>query len=283
MKTIFETFKKSVYSQTFYQTAGANSFWSIFKYYIRVTFFLSVAMVVILGVTLVPRGVSFMKNQAGAMISKYYPDDLSIQIKNGEAITDVAQPYIIPIKQMTGVTPPATGMQNMIVIDTNSDFNEKTFEDYKTYVLLTKTKLVTQSNAEQITIQNLRGVPDTIISQEVLLSWVEKIRASLWSIVLFGLLATFIIFIFGYLAYLIPLIVFALIPFFIAWMKKTPLTYAEAYKMSMYAILPALALKTILNLLGIFFLPAYFTLLVFMLIIAINMREVETPNLFEGK
>lgn len=283
MKTIFETFKKSVYSTTFYQTVGENSFWSIFKYYFKVTLLLSIAMVVVLGVILVPRGVSFMKNKAGALVSEYYPADLSIEIKNGEAITDVAMPYIIPVKHMTGVTPPAGEIQNMVVIDTTSDFDEKTFENYKTYTLLTKTKLVTQSNAEQITIQNLRGVPDTIISQEVLLSWVEKIRASLWSIVLFGLLATFIIFTFGYLAYLIPLIVFAFIPFFIAWIKKTPITYVESYKISMYAILPALALKTLMNLLGIFFLPSYFTLLVFMLIIAINMREVEAPTLFENK
>lgn len=84
----------------------------------------------------------------------------------------------------------------------------------------------------------------------------------------------------GYLMYLILLLLLALIPKSIAYLKKMPLSYASAYKMSLYAIIPALALKTLLNILGVFFLPAYFTLLVFMLVIAVNMREKEEPTLF---
>jgi hypothetical protein len=53
--------------------------------------------------------------------------------------------------------------------------------------------------------------------------------------------------------------------------------------MSLYAIVPALALKTLLNIVGVFFIPAYFTFLVFLLIISLNMREAEEPTLFENK
>jgi len=62
-----------------------------------------------------------------------------------------------------------------------------------------------------------------------------------------------------------------------------PLSYGGAYRISLYAIVPALALKTLINILGVFFIPAYFTLLVFMLIVAINMKESEEPTLFETK
>ncbi len=283
MKTIFETFKKSIYNPSFYQSAGEEPFWKIFHYYSKVALVLSVVMTVVLGVTLAPAGVAFIKDRAPDLVKTYYPAELVIHIEKGEAAANVPMPYVVPVKQVTGVAPAVDTLQNMLVIDTTHDFDKKTFDDHNTYALLTKTEIVTQSDKGQITIQSLSGVPATTVSQEVLLVWVEKIRSALGYIVILGLVATFIIFALGYLMYLIPLLLFALIPFVVAWLKKTPLSYKEAYKMSMYAIIPALALKTLINLMGVFFLPAYFTLLVFMLIIAINMKEAKEPTLFENK
>lgn len=282
MKTILETFKKSIYNPAFYQSAGKEPFWNIFHYYSKVALILSAMMTVVLGIFIVPAGVAFIKEHAPDLIKTYYPAGLVVHIEKGEAMANVPMPYIVPVKQVTGIAPAVDTLQNMLVIDTTHGFDKKTFEDYKTYALLTKTEIVTQSDKGQITIQNLRGTPTTTISQEVLLSWVEKIRGALGYIVSFGLVATFVIFVLGYFMYLLPLLLFALVPFFIAWLKKIPLSYGEAYKMSMYAILPALALKTLINLMGIFFIPPYFTLLVFMLIVALNMREVGQPKLFNN-
>jgi hypothetical protein len=129
-------------------------------------------------------------------------------------------------------------------------------------------------------IQNLRGVPDATITQATVLAGVERVRAGLPYVVPAGIFVTLIILFFGYSAYLIPLFLFALIPFLLAWIKKIPLTYGGAYKMSMYAVVPGLVLKTIFNIGGFFFVPAYLSLLIFMLVIFINMREVEQPTLF---
>lgn len=280
MKTIFETFKKSVYDPLFYQSATEEPLKNIFHYYSKVALILATAMTIVLGAALIPQGVVFMKDRAPNLIKTYYPTELTVHIEKGVATANVPMPYIVPVKQVTGVAPSVDAMQNMIVIDTLHDFEKKIFDGYKTYTLLTKTEIVTRSDNGQITIQELHGVPPTTISQEVLLSWVEKIRNSLWVIVCLGIIATFVVFVFGYLAYLIPLFLFALVPFFIAWLKKTPLSYVEAYKISMYAIIPALVLKTLINLMGVFFIPSYFTLLVFMLILVVNMREVDQPKLF---
>lgn len=282
MKTIFETFKKSIYDPAFYRSAGKEPFWDIFHYYAKVILILSAVMTVVLGLLLIPVGVSFVKDHAPDLIKTYYPAGLVVHIEKGEATANVKMPYIIPVKQMLGITPPADALQNMFVIDTTRDFDKKIFQDYKTYALLTKTDLVTQNDRGQTTIQSLRTTPIMTMSQEVLLGWVEKIRGALGYIVFFGIVATFVILMLGYLGYLVLLLIFALVPLVIAWLKKTPLSYREAYKMSMYAILPALALKTIINLMGVLFIPSYFTLLVFMLIIALNMREVNQPKLFNN-
>lgn len=282
MKSIFETFKKSVYNPVFYQGVASAPFSDAFRYYIKFSLFLSVVMTVVLGVYLVPQGVVFIKNRAPDLVKMYYPKELVVHIEKGNASANVPMPFFVSLQGATGATTTPDVMQNMLVIDTTEDFSKRKFDEYKTYALLTSTDIVTRSDSGQITIQSLRAAPTTTISQEVLLSWVEYVRSYLGYIVGAGIVMTFIAMIFGYLTYLIPLVLFALIPLIIAYLKKTPLSYVSAYKLSLYAIIPALALKALLNILGVFFLPPYFTLLVFMLVVAVNMREAKTPNLFEN-
>lgn len=277
MKTIFETFKKSVYSPAFYKTISEAPFSAAFLFYIKFSLILSVVMTVYLGVTLIPQGVSFVNDRAPDLVKTYYDKNLVVNIEKGVATANVVMPYFVPLKIVPVAT---TSIQNMLVIDTTADFNKKTFEDYKTYALLTRTDIITTNDNDQITIKSLRTLPSTVISQDVLLSWVKKIQDALGYIVALGLLVTFVVVLFGYLFYLIPLLLFALVPKAVAYIRRTPLSYGAAYKMSLYAIIPALALKTLLNISGIFFLPEYLTLLVFMLMIAVNMREKTEPTLF---
>ncbi len=168
-----------------------------------------------------------------------------------------------------------------MVINTNEDFSKNKFVEYKTYSLLTRTDLVTQDSNGAITITPLPSRYIITINQEQLLSWIGNIQKYTWAIVVAIVVGTFTVIFCDYLMYLVPLVLFALIPKFIAYIKKSPLSYASAYIMSLYAIVPALALKALLGMLGVFFLPPYFTLLVFMLVIAINMREVKETTLFE--
>lgn len=282
MKTIFETFKKSIYNPAFYQDAASAPFAEVLKYYVKSISILSLFLVVVLGVFLVPQGIIFVKERAPYLVKAYYPQELSVHIEEGVASANVPMPYAVSLKSLSKAT--TTGaMQNMLVIDTTQPFDKNKFEEYKTYALLTSTDLVTRDEKGAITIQPLSGMPTTTINQEVLLGWVDGIQNYLGRIVLIGLLGTLFLVFSGYVIYLIPLMLFALIPKFIAYIKRTELSYASAYKMSLYAIVPALALKTVLNTLGIFFLPAYFTLFVFMLIISVNMQRAQQPTLFENK
>lgn len=283
MKTIFETFKQSIYNPVFYQNATTAPLREILRYYVKFSLLFSVVMTVALGVLLIPQGITFMNKYAPAMVKSYFPADLSIHVEKGVASVNVIEPYIVPAKDASQTFLNEQGLVNMLVIDTKSDFDKKKFEEYKTFALLTKTEIATQSDRGQITIQDLRVFPTLTINQEWLLSLIEKVRSSLGYIIFFGLIGTFIAVLFGYLKYLLVLFLFALIPLFIAYMKKTLLSYGGAYRMSLYAIVPALALKTFLNIMGVLFLPAYFTLLVFMLIVAVNMRDVEQSTLFENK
>lgn len=282
MKAIFETFKQSVYNPIFYQNALTAPMSGIVRYYVKCSLILSVMMTIALGASLIPQGVAFVKDSAPEMVKNYFPAELTIHIEKGLASVNVPEPYIIAGKDGTQSILKEQGLENMLVIDTKHDFDMNKFEEYKTFALITKSEIVTQSDQGQITIQDLRIFPNVAINQEWLLSWVEKTNNSIGYIVLVGLVGTFIAMLFGYLKYFIVLLLFALIPLFIAYLKDITLSYRNAYKISLYAIVPALALKTIINIFGVFSIPAYFTLLVFMLVIAVNMREKEEPTLFEN-
>jgi len=282
MRTIFETFKRSIYDPAFYQNVGDKTLSSVFWYYMKFSLVLSVAMTVVLGAFLVPQGVIFLEDRAPEVVKNYFPTELTISIKKGEVSVNVPEPYIVSGKDATLAMLKEQGLLNMLIVDTKNDFDKKKFEDYKTFALLTKNEIVTQSSKGQITIKELRGFPDSNISQEWLLSLIEKMNDNLWYIVILGLILTFLAILLGYFAYLLLLLFFALIPLLIAYLKKTPISYSTAYKMSLYAILPAIVLKALLNIFGVAVLPSYFILLVFMLVIAINMRDNKQSELFNN-
>lgn len=275
MKHLFRTFKKSIYNPPFYQNVTHAPLGEAIRYYLKSTAVLSAIITIVLSIFLIPASIVVIRKYAPDFVKNYYPEKLVITLEKGEVSANVPMPYIVPIR----VGMPSTGgMKNLLVIDTAHDFDKKAFDEYKTYALLTKTDLVTSSTNGQITIQTLKAAPSVTVSQQVLLSLIEKVRQSLWLILSLAVVAAFILFMLGYLLYLVALFLFALIPYVIAWVRKTPLSYGGAYKMSLYAIVPALAVKTLLNIFGLFFLPSYLALLVFMLVIAVNMRDVEPQN-----
>ncbi len=283
MKNLFKTFQKSLYSPEFYHGVALATFKDVFRYYLKFTLLLAIFMTIAFAVLLVPQGVRFVKEEAPALVKKYYPDGLVVTVTKGEASSNLTEPSIIPAEGVVKEAFQGSTIDKLFVIDTSNEFNKKTFENYNTLVLLTKGEIVTQNDIGRISIQDLSGVPNFVMSEDVILAWVEKVRTSLSILVPAGIALTFIVIMAGFVLYLVPLLLFAFIPFFLAWVKKIPLTYGGAYKVSMYAVIPGLMLKTILNASGFFFVPAYLSLLVFMLIIFINLREKKQISLFEDK
>lgn len=282
MKIMFETFKKSLSSPAFYREASALPLTDALRYYAKFGFFLSLITTIAFAVLLVPFGVSFIEKRAPELVKAYYPAELVLSVTKGEVSVNIPQPHVIATKDITRRALPEWKFENVVVIDTQNDFNKKRFDEYNTFALLTKNEIVTSNSGGNITIQEIPRTMTTTINQETLLTWVNKVRESLVYIVPRGLLATFVTLVLGYAVYLIPLFVFALVPFLLARIKKIPLSYGGAYRMSLYAVVPGILLKSLLNISGVFFVPAYLTFLVFLLIIVMNMREVEQPKLFEN-
>ena len=276
MKKTFEIFKKSLSDVSLYREAREAPLKVGIRYYIKAIFLLSLFATVAFGVFSVPQGVRFMKEEASLLVQERYPTDLVVTFKNGEASTNSASPSFIPGEKKTLKTLfNDDSIENILVIDTGSEYDGSVFDNYHTFALLTKHDLVMRGVEERVTIQPLRGIPEMTITSASLINFIEKLNNSLALFVVLSLVIVFALLFVGYLVYLVPLALFALIPYFLAWIKNIPLTYRGAYKMSVYAVVPGLALKTLFSIGGVFLVPAYFSLLIFMLVVFLVMKRME--------
>lgn len=276
MKDILDTFQTSIYNPTFYKKVASEPLAQGFQYYLKAILALAVFATLVFAIFILPQAIQFMKNGAPALIQRYYPSQLEVRVEKGTASINSPEPYFIPGERNTlDALSDGESLDNMLVIDTRSDFDKKIFEEYKTFAFLTNHSFVTRGERGQITIQDLREVPSMTITMENLLSFAEKTQKYLPLAILLATLAIFLLLLLGYVVYLVPLLLFALIPFFLGWMKGVSLSYRDAYAMSLYAVVPGLVLKTLFNLSGFFWVPAYLSLLVFMLIVVINMKDMK--------
>lgn len=276
MKDILDTFQKSIYGPVFYQAVAKEPLKNGLRYYVWATFVLSLMATAIFVIFTIPQGIQFIKKEAPELVKRYYPAQLEVQIEKGSASINSPEPYFIPGERDTLDTLSAReSLDNILVIDTRSDFDKNTFKEYKTFALLTNHSFVTRGERGQITIQDLREFPSMTITMGSLLAFVEKMQEYFPLATLLATLAIFLLLFLGYVVYLVPLLLFALIPLFFGWMKGVSLSYRDAYAMSIYAVVPGLALKTLFNVSGFFLVPAYLSLLVFMLIVVINMKDMK--------
>jgi len=276
MKNTFEIFKKSLSSISLYREAREAPLRNGIRYYVKAILVLSLFATLAFGVFSVPQGVRFMREEAVLIIQEKYPAGLEVTIKNGEASTNsVAPSFIQGEKKTLSALFQDDAIENILVIDTGREYDKEVFDDYHTFALLAKHNIVIRGTEERVTVQSLRRIPEMTITGTSLVTFVEKLNNSLALFIILSLFIVFVLLFVGYLVYLVPLALFALIPFFLAWMKNIPLTYRGAYKMSVYAVVPGLVLKTLFNVGGIFFVPAYFSLLIFMLVIFLVMKKLK--------
>lgn len=258
-----------------YREASEAPLRSSLRYYMKAVSLLALVATFAFAVFSVPQGVRFMKEEALPLIAEKYPANLEVTIKNGEASSSTASSTVIAgEKKILNTLFGNEVVENILVIDTERDYERGAFDAYHTFALLAKHDLVVRGGEGRVTVQSLRNVPDMTISTTTLTSFVKMVNGTLPIFVVISLVVVFVLLFLGYVIYLIPLALFALIPLFLAWTKHFPFTYRGAYKMSVYAVIPGLALKTLFNVGGVLFVPAYFSLLIFVLVIFLVMKKL---------
>lgn len=279
----FQTVKDSVYNPGFYMVLPMRPVAESVKYFARLVFLISCILAIfpiIAGIALLSR-----QDKVGSVrtqIVEAFPQDLVVNVKNGEVSTNATEPYSIPqppvlreemMRWMKGKT--TYDVNNLLVINTRKPIELTDFQTYRTLAVLGRNEVGFYSpDRGSIEIQSLRNLSvERPIDRESFGSFVDSGWSAIKSIlVVLMILSPFLIFIAIFVAYLIYLILGALVVWLASAIRHTRMTYGQSYQAGLHLITLPLILSFLIPF--ILHLPFVFTLALFVMAL-INFEEPE--------
>jgi hypothetical protein len=273
---IFTQIKNSIYGPKYYRDLLEKPFPYSLKYYSLFALLFAVVFAVVITIKFIP-AERFLADQSNKL-ANYFPEELTINIKDGKATSNVNEPYFINLpenlKSKEGKSN-IENLENIIVIDTKDKFNLEAFDSYKTFALLTSDS-VAYINNNQVAISSLKEVDNLSLNRQSVETVINKLKpfiVLLYPIVALGsYVGGFLMVAFT----LIYLLLGALLVWLIAWIKGLKIGYGKAFQFGMHLlVLPII----ITNLIRIFpfkiAIPFLFTLLLIVAaLLNLNKKEV---------
>ena len=210
--------------------------------------------------------------------SSKYPTELEVKIKNGTVTTNVSEPYFIQS--------PSNNKQkenyNLAVIDTTTPFSVTQFDNYKSYVWISKDAIYTKSQGNELKVYSLSKVEDLTVNKKMIDSLYSKITP--WLVVVVPILSVFLIIglFIGYTFRLVYLFFLALCIFLLAKVLKRQLSYGDSYTIGIYAMTLSLLIGIVQFYIRELHIPFLFTI-VALVVVAINLRTIPTKKLASKK
>ncbi|HTY39743.1 MAG TPA: DUF1189 family protein, partial [Candidatus Paceibacterota bacterium] len=166
-----------------------------------------------------------------------FPSNLTITIKDGQASTNVSEPYSMPFPDK--LRPPADSKQkapaNLLVIDTQSDSSPSKFSSYDTFILLTKDH-VAYGTPDRMTVEQLKTFPDTKIDKQGLQDFANQLSEFAKWLAPIVVIASFLLYCFLFAWNFLYALFGALVVLIIGRFRKTNYRYGEAYRIALHAM-----------------------------------------------
>lgn len=276
---IFLKIKNSVYGPKYYDEVVTKPFSYSLKYYVCFGLLFALAFAIVVTVKFIPTE-SFIFTQS-SKISDYFPQNLSINIKNGEASTNVAQPYFLKLpsglKIDKSTHPEMANLENLLVIDTKDKFDVDTFNSYKTFLLLTSDSIVYLNNNGQITINSLKSAKDVTLNRDSAVNLVDKFKPLLYFIYPLVFVGSYIVGFVAVLATLICLLIEALLIWLVAKIKGLKLGYIKSFQLGMHLMTSAIIITSLIDIIPVkFTIPFLFTILIIIFALLNLRRPLDT-------
>jgi hypothetical protein len=239
--------QSSIYSPEFYSKIAKQSFGSAISYYLILAFLLTVITAAFPIYSFLTGGRNELQTFTD-QIKDIYPSELEVEVKNGTVTTNVEEPYFIPVPSEDKN---ASAEGNLVVIDTKTPFSAKQFNEYGTFVWVTKDTLVmkTDDDSAQLRSFDLSEVSDVTLNKNRVNSFIAKL--SPWLNLVYPVVVILILFgvFMLYTSRLIYLLLLSAVIMLLLKLIKKPLKYADAYKIGLYAVTLGLLIETAVNLL----------------------------------
>lgn len=253
--------KNSIYSPEFYRDLLGRPLSFSIKYFYSLALILALIATVIISWNLIPLAQSFLAG-IGPQVLDYYPEELVITIKNGEASTNVREPYFLKLPEGLTVNDSKyvvenpegeTDLENFLVIDTATTFTVEGFRSYKTAVLLMKDSAAYYGDSGEIRIQPIKGFPDTTVNKSLISTFIGKVEPFLAFAAPLIVIGAFLMAMVVLSFKLVYLLLGAFLVWSIAGIRKIKMGYGKAYQLGIHAM----TLGILLNALTYVFIPTF--------------------------
>lgn len=246
---IFVKIKNSIYNPEYYKEVIAKPFSYSFKYFLVFALLFALVFTVVATTRFIP--IANLLSQKAPELVNYFPQELTVTIKDGKASTNVQEPYFIKMPQelVTRQRKKSKSVEvdNIIVINTKDKFDLDTFNSYKTAVLLTENSVVYLDSNNKISISSLSSIKDFILDREKVLTFVKMLEPLLiifYPIVFVGA------YIGGFIVILLKMVYLlfgALLIWLVVKIKGIKLGYKKSYIAGMQLMTGAIIVTSILD------------------------------------
>ncbi len=228
----------SLFQPQFYQKVITGSLSESVKYYAALSATLALVVTLAVGLYWAPQLNSIIR-QFGQEVVTTFPEDLEVEIIDGQASTEVPGVYnwAWPSEVMTW----PFEVDNILVVDTLNPPEEAIdrFQDHSTLILLTESSLVQLVDSERgdYQVQPLTDIPeDLTISRQELVSIYQSLSSGLNILPPMLAVLAFVLSIFGALFVMLYSVVLAVPVFFILKIFGLPGRYVEGFKVTLHAV-----------------------------------------------
>jgi len=236
-------FWKSITSFAYYKELVKMPFSFSWKYFWAFSISLAVFLTVTISIAVVPE-INKFSQRFETRAPALFPNDLVIEIKNGEVSTNVPEPLHFPIPyELLTDTPGAVSDQNqmyLVTFDTSASADD--YFDSQSLILVTKNQFVAADSEADYRVYSLKDFENMTIDK----NFVDKqINTLLPFVRILPALAVFLIFVVFALILpiirLISLIFLTVIVHLAARLMRVNLTYRKLYQIGLHALtLPVL-------------------------------------------
>jgi len=246
---IFVKIKNSIYNPKYYEEILEKPFSYSLKYYLVFALLFALVFTIVVTVRFIPV-VNLMSGKA-PQLANYFPQELTITVKDGKASTNVAEPYFIKVpqeyKNRQGASSDAVNLDNYVVIDTKNKFDLDTFYSYKTAALLTSNSIVYADNNGKVSIYSLSSVKSFTLNRGAIVGFVNKATPFLVYLYPIVFLGAYLV---GYgviMVKLVYLLIGALIIWLVVKIKGLKIGYKKSYQAGMHLMTAAIIITSILG------------------------------------
>lgn len=218
-----KTIQNSIYSPGFYKEIPKKTFWQSLRYFLLLILLLTVMNIITLFQPLFIETPKQIENFVQQAIN-CFPDDLEIKISAGEVSTNVEEPYFI-----------ADCDPLSAVIDTKTPFAQAKFEEYNTFIWVTKDAVSVKDKDYQTRIYSLKGAQNFTLTKQSIDSFYNKFSPYLKWVGPVILVLTFLGIFIVYLLRLIQLLITSALIWLLGKIFKHELNFSSSYKIGLHA------------------------------------------------